>query len=128
MSLVRTCLLSALAVLLLAAPAGAATRMVATATPEAPQFSPAGDISYIRASCAAEDAKAVRTYVRCWSVNGGETSRTVNGPAAAATARVYSPWAFTFCAEARFTYASGFVGSTGVRCAPGEFGFATVTG
>jgi hypothetical protein len=124
----RRCLLAATAVLALAAPtADAATRMVATVTPELPQFSPAGDISHVRVSCAAEDAKAIRTSVRCWGATGLTASSTQNLPAAAASVRGYSPWTFTLCAEARFDYGT-HSGTTGVVCTSGTNGLAALTG
>ena len=128
-SSVRRGLLAATAVLALAVPAGAqaATRMVATATPELSQPSPAGTITYIRVSCAAEDRAAIQVSVRCWTSSTLSASSTQYLPAAFASVRGYSPWTFTLCAEARFDYA-GYSNSTGVRCTDGANGFAALTG
>jgi len=128
--LVLTALAGTLAAAALAPSAHAATRLVATATPTTPQIDPAGWVQHVQVECAAFDRQSVRTTVSCWTTtSGGSASSTLDGPAAFAQRRLSShPLLYTLCASATFTYASGYVSSTGTRCAPANTGVAVVSG
>ena len=125
-----TALTAALAAAALTAPttASAATRMVATGTPDTPQFDPAGNIFNTRIACAAADGSAIRVVVRCWIGTSSATSSSVIGRIAFAQRRVPSGLNYTLCAEATFYYAT-HSNSTDIRCARSDdTGVAVVRG
>jgi hypothetical protein len=128
----RSLLLSAAAAVALACPAAAqaAPAVVGTAVAGVPQDCQAGCIGSLRLTCAATDAQAVRTTVRCWtrSATNALTSWQ-DGPAAVVQGTVYNPviGSFTFCVEGTARYANGTTATT-LRCTESSGGAGVVAG
>ncbi len=111
------------------AAASAAPNVVATAVVGPPQDCQAGCIGSLDVDCAATDALAVQTTVRCWTQSYDVLTATKAGPVATVSSREYNPILreFTLCVEGIARYANGTTASSGVRCTTAQ-GAAVVVG